>query len=146
MSVGEWPNSVIEVVDEENGELTPSTGFDRCSDDCSRQSVRCDDRWHRDADRRDREANAQRRQSFRAEEPEQDHPYRDADWRNRACMEETEVPVHRQDRPYREGRRGEASNSCRSKPGHYAKKAIKPPQSRSSARQARSEQSVAPER
>ena len=146
MSVGEWLNSVIEVVDEEDGELTPSTGFDRCSDDCSRQSVRSDDRWHRDAgwrdrgsngqrrqnfraeereqnrpyrdaDWRDREANAQRRQSFRAEEREQDRPYRDDDWRGRACMEETEVPVRRQGGPYREDRRGEAGNGSRRKPG-----------------------------
>lgn len=54
MSVGEWLNSVIKVVDEEDGELAPSNGFDRFSDYCSRQSARSDNRWHRDADCRDR--------------------------------------------------------------------------------------------
>ncbi len=83
LSVGEWLNSVIEVVDEQEGEFPPSTGLDRFSDDGSRQSVRSADRWHRHTDWDDREANAQRRQNFRAEDPQQDRRYRDADWDDR---------------------------------------------------------------
>jgi hypothetical protein len=83
LSVGEWLNGVIEAVDEQEGEFAPSTGLDRFSDDGSRQSVRSDDRWHHDADWDDREANAQRRQNFRAENPQQDRRYHDADWDDR---------------------------------------------------------------
>ncbi len=83
LSVGEWLNSVIEVVDEQEGEFPPSTGLDRFSDEGSRQSARSADRWHRHTDWDDREANAQRRQNFRAEDPQQHRRYRDADWDDR---------------------------------------------------------------
>ena len=82
-SVGEWLNSVIEVVDEQDGEFVPSNGFDRFSDDGSHHSVRSDDRRQRDTDWDDRQADAQMRQHRRAEDPEQDRRYRHADWDDR---------------------------------------------------------------
>jgi len=104
-SIGEWLNSVIKVVDKEDGEFVPSTGFDRFSHDGSRQSVRSDDRRQRDADWDDREADAQLRQHGRAENPEQDRRYRHAEqdargtdgrWRQHGRGKDPE-----QDRQYR---------------------------------------------
>ena len=77
-SVGEWLNSVIEVVDEEDGEYARAAGFDRFPDDGSRQIVGSDDWRHRDTHVDDREANAQLRQHSRADDPEYDRRYHDA--------------------------------------------------------------------
>ena len=56
-SVGEWLNSVIEVVDEEDGEYARAVGFDRFPDDGSRQIVGSDDWRHGDTHLDDHEAN-----------------------------------------------------------------------------------------
>ncbi len=88
-SVGEWLNSVIQPVDEEDGEFAPSADRDRDADDSWRQSVPYDDRerhgGHRDANwrGRDGESDDQRRQNFRYDEREQDRRHRDANWRAR---------------------------------------------------------------
>jgi len=78
-SVGEWLNSVIEVVDEEDGEYARAAGFDRFPDDGSRQIVGSDDWRHRETHLDDREANAQLRQHSRADDPEYDRRCRHAD-------------------------------------------------------------------
>ena len=104
-SVGEWLNSVIEVVDEEDGEYARAAGFDRFPDDGSRQIVGSDDWRHRDTHVDDRETNGHRRQHSRAEDPEHDRRYRHADRDDRETNDyrgqhsRAEDPEH--DRRYR---------------------------------------------
>jgi len=117
-SVGEWLNSVIKVVDKEDGEFMPSTGFDRFSHDGSRQSVRSDDRRQRDADWDDREADAQLRQHGRAEDPERDRRYRRADWDDRETHGNWRRHLRTED-PQQNRRFHDADQDARETNGHW---------------------------